>query len=90
MNGLLDRRTNFQPQMLPYPNICIRFFLKLELYYTCTPHPPSSSFYNKKIGFKEKIVSDVTSETVFSLKSIFLKKMGRQRVDEGCISSISP
>jgi hypothetical protein len=51
--------------------------------------PPSSSLYNKKIGFKKKVVSDVTSETTFFLKSIFLRKMGRQRGDKGCISSIS-
>jgi hypothetical protein len=31
----------------------------------------------------------VTSETTFSLKSIFLREMGRQRGDEGCISIIS-
>jgi len=54
------------------------------------PSSPSSSFYNKKIGFKEKIVSNVTSETTFSLKSIFFKGQGGQRGDEGCISSISP
>jgi len=60
---------------------------------SCATHapliPPSSSLYNKKIGFKKKVVSDVTSETTFSLKSIFLRKMRRQRGDEGCISSIS-
>jgi len=37
----------------------------------------SSSLYNKKIGFKEKVVSDVTSETTFFLKSIFLRKRWR-------------
>jgi hypothetical protein len=57
--------------------------------YTCTLHPPSSSLYNKKISFKEKVVSDVTLETTFSLKSIFLRESGRQRGDEWCISSIS-
>jgi len=50
---------------------------------------PSSSFYNKKISFKEKVVSNVTSETTFFLKSIFLRKRERQRGDEGCISNIS-
>jgi hypothetical protein len=30
--------------------------------YTCTPHPPSSSLYNKKIGFKEKVVSSISHE----------------------------
>jgi hypothetical protein len=58
--------------------------------YTCTLHPPSSSLYNKKIGLKEKVVFDVTLETTFFLKSIFLREKGRQRGDEWCISSISP
>jgi len=44
--------------------------------------PSSSSLYNKKIGFKENVVFDVTSETTFFLKSIFLKKRKRQRKDE--------
>jgi hypothetical protein len=54
-------------------------------------HPSSplhSPFIIKKIGFKEKVVSDVTSETTFSLKSIFLREIRRQRMDEWCISSI--
>jgi hypothetical protein len=39
---------------------------------------------------KEKVVFDVTLETTFFLKSIFLREKGRQRGDEWCISSISP
>jgi len=43
----------------------------------------------KKIDFKQKGVSDVTSETPFCLKSIFLSKRGGQREDERMIFSIS-
>jgi hypothetical protein len=50
---------------------------------------PSSSIYNKKIDFKQKSVSDVTSKAPFCLKSIFLSKRGGQRGDEGRIFSIS-
>jgi hypothetical protein len=46
---------------------------------------PSSSIYNKKIDFKQKSVSDVTSKAPFCLKSIFLSKRGGQRGDEGRI-----
>jgi hypothetical protein len=38
--------------------------------------PLSSSLFIKQIGFNEKVVSDVTSETTFSLKSICLMKRG--------------
>jgi hypothetical protein len=51
---------------------------------------PSSFFYNKKIRFKKKVVSNVASETTFFLKSIFLREKERQRKDEGYISNISP
>jgi hypothetical protein len=50
----------------------------------------SSSIYYKKIDFKQKGVSDVTSETPFCLKSIFLSKRGGQREDERMIFSIFP
>jgi hypothetical protein len=49
----------------------------------------SSSIYFKKVDFKQKSVFDVTSETPFYLKSIFLSKRGGQREDEGRIFSIS-
>jgi hypothetical protein len=52
-----------------------------------TLHPP---FTIKKINFNQKSVSDVTSETHFCLKSIFLSKRSVQRGDEGRIFSISP
>jgi hypothetical protein len=48
----------------------------LEGCYTCTPHPLSSSLFIKQIDFNKKVVSDVTLETTFSLKSICLMKMG--------------
>jgi hypothetical protein len=51
-----------------------------------TLHPP---FTIKKIDFKQKCVSNVTSETHYCLKSIFLNKKGGQRKDEGRIFSIS-
>jgi hypothetical protein len=60
------------------------------LCYTCTPHPLILPLKKKKkIDFKKKVVSDVTSETTFFLKSIFLRKKGRQRGDERCIYNIS-
>jgi hypothetical protein len=49
-------------------------------------HPSSTlhpSFTIKKIDFKQKCVSDVTSETPFCLKSIFLSKRGGQRGMKG-------
>jgi len=49
----------------------------------------SSSIYLKKVDFKQKGVFDVTSETPFCLKSIFLSKRGGQREDEGRTFSIS-
>jgi hypothetical protein len=49
----------------------------------------SSSIYFKKVDFKQKGVFDVTSETPFCLKLIFLSKRGGQREDEGRIFSIS-
>jgi hypothetical protein len=55
-------------------------------------HPSStlhSPFTIKKIDFKQKGVSNVTSETFFCLKSIFLSKRSGQRKNEGKIFSIS-
>jgi hypothetical protein len=55
-------------------------------------HPSSTlhpSFTIKKIDFKQKGVSDVTSKAPFCLKSNFLSKRGGQRRDEGRIFSIS-
>lgn len=42
-------------------------------------------FSLKKTDFKENVVSDVTSETTFSLKPIFLL----ERKDEGCMCSMT-
>jgi hypothetical protein len=36
--------------------------------------PLSSSLFIKQIDFKEQVVSGVTAETTFSLKSIYLMK----------------
>jgi hypothetical protein len=83
------RKVKFVNGLLPAPCLC-RVHHSNEPCYTCTLHPPSSFLYNKKIGFKEKVVSDVTSETTFSLKSIFLRERERQRGNKGCIYSISP
>jgi hypothetical protein len=48
--------------------------------------PLHAPLFIKLIDFNEKVVSDVTSETTFSLKSIYLMK----REDEGCMCSTPP
>jgi hypothetical protein len=57
----------------------LAFLIHKEACYTYLTHP---SFYNKKISFKEKIVSDV-------LKINFFKEKWETKGDEGCISNIS-
>jgi hypothetical protein len=49
---------------------------------------PSSTIYNKKIDFKQKDISDVTSKIHFYLKLIFLSKRSGQKKNEGKIFSI--
>jgi hypothetical protein len=44
---------------------------------------PSSSFYNKKISFKKKVISDVTLETTFSLNQFFKEKRRNKREMRG-------
>jgi choline kinase len=41
--------------------------------------PPSFPLFIKQIDFNEKVVSNVTSETTFSLKSIYLMKREDER-----------
>jgi len=51
--------------------------------------PPSCPLFIKLIDFNEKVVSDVTSETTFSLKSIYLMKMEDERGMRGaCVAPL--
>jgi hypothetical protein len=81
-----------RPAITSYRN-CVGTTTDAIYYWRGATHAPlihlSSSIYYKKIDFKQKGVSDVTSETHFCLKSIFLSKRGGQREDERMIFSIS-
>jgi hypothetical protein len=48
--------------------------------------PLHAPLFIKQIDFNEKVVSDVTSETTFSLKPIYLMKR-EDEGDEGCMCS---
>jgi hypothetical protein len=50
---------------------------------------PSSPLFIKQIDFNEKVVSDVTSETTFSLKPICLMKREDERGMRGaCVAPL--
>jgi hypothetical protein len=50
---------------------------------------PSSPLFIKQIDFNEKVVSDVTSETTFSLKPIYLMKREDERGMRGaCVAPL--
>jgi hypothetical protein len=51
--------------------------------------PLHAPFFIKLIDFNEKVVSDVTSETTFSLKSIYLmKREDERRMKGACVAPL--
>jgi hypothetical protein len=53
------------------------------------PSSPFMPLFIKLIDFNEKVVSDVTSETTFSLKSIYLMKREDERGMRGaCVAPL--
>jgi hypothetical protein len=56
---------------------------------TIISSPLHAPLFIKQIGFNEKVVSDVTSETTFSLKPIYLMKREDERGMRGaCVAPL--